>query len=262
MPKKSLLKYTIKYLKHRFCAVNTKGHGVHSPYLFQFLYSVLYNKNDYYIFSEIEKLRSDLQKDKRKIFIKDYGTGKDRKSTVAEIVRTSVQIPKYSKLLFKIIAHTKAQKILELGTSVGITTAYLASVSTASECITLEGSTEVLNIARENFNKLNIKNIATIEGDIDITLSSTLSTLGKVDFVFIDANHSSAAVLDYLEKCLPFLSENAIVVFDDIYWSDDMEQAWKAVKNHPGVRSTIDLFQMGIVFFNPVLNKKHYKVCY
>lgn len=262
MQKKNFLKFTIKYLQHRLCAVNTKGHGVHSPFIFQFLYSVLYNNNEYYIFSEIEKLRSDLLKDKRKIFIKDYGTGKDRNSTIAEIMRTSVQSPKYSKLLFRIISHIKARNILEFGTSAGITTSYLASVSSTSQCITLEGSPEIINIARNNFNRLNIKNIITIEGDINLTLPDALSKSGKLDFVYIDANHSSLAVQGYLEKCLPFLSENAIVVFDDIYWSDDMEQAWRTIKDHPKVTSTIDLFQMGIVFFNPVLNKKHYKVCY
>lgn len=262
MPKKNLLKYMIKYLQHRLCAVNTKGHGVHSPFIFQFLYSVVYNKHEYYIFSEIEKLRADLLKDKRKIFIKDYGTGQDRYSTVAGIVRSSVQSPKYSRLLFRIISHIKARNILELGTSAGITTAYLASVSSTSECITLEGSAEVLKIAGENFKKLNIGNIITIEGDISETLPEALLKSGKPDFVYVDANHSSAAVLSYLDQCLPYLSEKAIIVFDDIYWSDDMEQAWKVIKDHPKVTSTIDLFQMGIVFFNPVLNKKHYKVCY
>ncbi len=262
MPKKKLLKYTIKYLQHLLCAVNTKGHGVHSPSVFQFLYSVLYNKNEYYIFQEIDKLRNELLKDKRKVFIKDFGTGKDRFSTVGGIVRTSVQSPKYSKLLFRIISHTGARKILELGTSAGLTTAYLASVSSTSECITLEGSSEVLKIAGENFKKLNIKNIITIEGDINDTLPEALAKLSAIDFIFVDANHSSGAVLSYLDQCLPYLSANAVIVFDDIHWSDDMEQAWKVIKDHPKVTSTIDLFQMGIVFFNPVLNKKHYKVCY
>lgn len=256
------IKYIFKYFKHCLCAVNTKGHGVHSPYMYQFLYSVLYNKNDYYIFGEIEKLRTHLLKDKREIFIKDFGTGQDRNRTVSKIMHSSVQSPKYSKLLFRIICHIQAQKILELGTSLGITTSYLASTSSTSRCVTLEGSAEILNIAKENFNKLKIKNINAIEGDIKKTLSEVLLILEKMDFVFVDAHHSSVAVISYFEKCIPFLSKNAIMVFDDIYWSDDMELAWKVIKEHPKVTSSIDLFQMGIVFFNTDLNKKHYKVCY
>ncbi len=255
------LKCFLNYITHSITAVNTKGHGIHSPYVFQFVNSVFYNKNQYYAFEEIEKLRDDLLNDKRKVFINDLGTGSDRYSTVAAIARKSVQQKKYAQLLFRLVCHAQSKQILELGTSLGVTTAYLAS-ATKCKCVTLEGSPEIAKIAIENFNKLNLSNINLKEGNINNTLSVALQDLDKVDFVFVDANHSSSAVLEYFNQCLDRLTQNAIMVFDDIHWSADMEMAWNTIKNNSKVKSTIDTYQMGIVFFNPDLSKKHYKICY
>lgn len=255
------IKYLLNYIIHCFTAVNTKGHGVHSPFVFQFVNSVIYNKSQYYVFPEIEKLRSNLLNDKRKVFINDMGTGVDRYSSVSDITRKSVQQKKYAQLLFRLICHSQSKQILELGTSLGLTTAYLASASKC-KCLTLEGSPEIAKIAFENFKKLNLNNINLIQGNINNTLSVALKELEELDFVFVDANHSSQAVLGYFNQCLSSLSENAIMVFDDIHWSSDMEIAWNIIKDHPKVSSTIDLFQMGIVFFNINLHKKHYKICY
>ena len=84
----------------------------------------------------------------------------------------------------------------------------------------------------------------------------------EVDFVLIDANHQSKAVLNYFELIIQHSSTNTILVIDDIYWSDDMEVAWETIKNHPKVTTTIDLFQLGIVFLKHDLHKKHYKLYY
>lgn len=255
------LKFILKYITHCLTAVNTKGHGIHSPYVFQLVNSVFYNKNEYYVFDEIEKLRNDLLNDKRTVFINDFGTGADRHSKVSAIARKSVQRKKHAQLLFRLVCHAQSRHILELGTSLGVTTAYLASASKC-KCVTLEGSPEIAKIAVENFRHLGLTNINLMEGDINKTLPTALKELDKVDFVFVDANHSSAAVLDYFDQCVGCLAQNAIMVFDDIYWSGDMEMAWNTIKSHPKVKSTIDIHQMGIVFFNADLSNKHYKICY
>ena len=255
-------RFILKYICHFFSAYHTKGFGVHSPFIFQFLNNVIYDRNKFYVFDEIEKIRIELLQNKQTIFVKDFGTGSDRNRKVSEIARKSLKSPKYGQLLFRIIQNVCPENILELGTSLGITTAYLAANSSKSKCITLEGSPEIIEIARDNFEKLGCKNIQIIEGDINQTLELALNKLQTIDFAFIDANHSSQAVLHYFQQCLPFASSNTVMVFDDIYWSDDMEFAWKSIKNHPKVTSTIDLFQLGIVFFNPDLNKKHYKMYY
>ena len=256
------IRFAYKYLIHFFMANNTSGHGVHSPFCYQFTQSVLCNKSQFYIFQAIEELRSELKKDNRKLSITDFGTGTDKLKTVSEIASKSLKSAKYAQLLFKIANYFNSRDILELGTSLGITSSYLATSSTEIRFITLEGCSEILDIATENFNKLRINNIQSLHGNIDFTLKNALSKFEKLDLIFIDANHRFPQVYNYFELCLSKIHNSSVIIVDDIYWSEGMEKAWKMIKDHPLVSSTIDLFQLGIVFFNPDLNKNHYKMRY
>jgi predicted O-methyltransferase YrrM len=117
-------------------------------------------------------------------------------------------------------------------------------------------------IGKRKLQKLGLDNIQLVIGNIDVTFEKTLNEFDEVDFVFIDANHRSEAVLKYFEICLNKVHKNTVLVVDDIYWSADMESAWKQIKEYTQVCATIDLFQLGIVFFNTDLHKKHYKIRY
>lgn len=251
-----------KFIRHFFSARNTKGFGVHSPFMFQFIQSVLGERHYFYVFSEIEALRGELKKDKTTISITDYGTGVNRDSTVARIANKSTQSAKYGQLLFRIIRYFKAVDVLELGTSLGITTSYLASSSSSIKCVSMEGCPQITRVAERNFKKLNLNNIELVTGNIDSTLEEVLNKTEKLDVVFFDANHRSEAVLHYFDMCLSKVHNDTIFVVDDIYWSEDMEKAWQTIKAHSKVTSTVDIFQMGIVFFNSHLHKKHYKLHY
>ena len=256
------IRFLYSFFQHFLTARNTKGHGIHSPFLFQLVQYVIYDKSQYYVFSKIENLRENLKEDNRTVNIDDFGTGTSRVSNVKEIANRSLMPAKYAQMLFKIINFSKALNVLELGTSLGITTAYLASSSNEIHCVTLEGSSEIAGIAQENFKKLEINNTEIITGNIDQTISQALNKFDKLDFVFIDANHRLPAVYEYFEQCIEKTHHQSIIVVDDIHWSDEMEKAWNMMKNHPKVRSTFDLFHFGIVFFNHELNKNHYKMCY
>jgi len=251
-----------RYLLHCLTARNTHGFGVHSPFLFHFISFVVEEKNPYYIFSSIEKLRNNLIHDKTKIQIEDFGTGKNRTSTIETVVKKSVKPKKYGQLFFRIALHTKAQSILELGTSLGITTAYLAAASSQIRCTSMEGSKTLANLAKKIFQQLGLKNISLIEGNIDENLERVLENTPTFDLIYIDANHTSQAVTKYFEMCLEKVHAHSVILIDDIYWSPDMLKAWKFIKQHPKVTATIDLFETGIVFFDPNLYKKHYKVRY
>lgn len=252
----------LKFLRHFFTARHTKGYGVHSPYLFNFVRFVIRERNKYYLYDDIEKLRSQLLTDSRQIEVTDFGTGYNRSRKVSDIAAHSLLPAKHAQLLFRMVKHFKPVTILELGTSLGLSTAYMASNSSNCRCISLEGCPQTASIARENFSKLQLKNITIVEGDIDKTLLPVLAELNKLDFVFIDANHTSRALIMYFEACVRYVDRNTVMVFDDIHWSDDMEIAWNAIKKHEKVKSTIDLFRLGIVFFNTDLNKKDYKIRY
>ncbi|MDR3653802.1 MAG: class I SAM-dependent methyltransferase [Paludibacter sp.] len=251
-----------KFLVHFFSARNTKGFGVHSPFVFQFTDFVLVDKSIFYVFPEIEAIRSNLRRDKRIINIKDFGTGHDRTRKVSEIAKCSIKSAKYGQLLYRIANYLKARDILELGTSLGLTTLYLASSSNKIQCVSLEGCPQTANLAKENFDKLGFENIKTVVGNIDDTLPDVINEMEKLDMVFIDANHRYESVIQYFDICLHKAHDNTVIIIDDIYWSADMEKAWERIKEYPKVKTTIDLFQFGIVFFNPDLYKKHYKMRY
>lgn len=254
------IRFAIKYIIHFLTAHNSKGFGIHSPLLYQFTKYVIEEKNSFYCFSKIEQVRNELKKDNRKINIVDFGTGKDRISKIKSIAQKSLKPKKQAQLLYRVIQYFKFSQIVELGTSLGITTSYLAISSKTIHCTSFEGSPEIKNIAHEIFKKLEIENIHVIEGDINKTLPAFIVKTDKIDFVFFDANHQSKAVLNYFKICLSKIHNNSVFVIDDIYWSSDMESAWKTIKNDPKVTSTIDLFHIGIVFFNSDLTKKHYKI--
>ena len=258
----NLFRKIYKYIFHLLSARNSNGFGVHSPFIYNFTKFVLCEKCSFYIFPVIENLRSNLKKDFRVLNVKDFGTGIDRNSTISDIAKYSLKSKKQGQLLFRIAHYIKAQNVLELGTSLGVTTSYLASPSSKIKCVSLEGCPEIAQIAYQNFEKLGIKNIELIVGSIDETLETAINKFDILDLVFIDANHKSEAVLRYFELCLNKINKDSILIFDDIYWSSDMEMAWQIIKNHSLVTSTIDIFEMGIVFFNSNLNKTHYKMRY
>lgn len=250
------------YFIHILTARNSKGFGVHSPYLFQFTNYVLLEKNEFYVYNKIEKIRHKLLTDKRIINTTDFGTGKSKPKKVSLIAHSSLIQPKYGQLIFRTINYLKLTNLLELGTSLGISTAYIASTSSKAHCVTLEGCEHTANIAMNTFINLNLQNIQIITGNIDNTIHTALNEFNEIDFVFVDANHSYDATLKYFDIIVPKLSKNAVVIFDDIYWSNEMKHAWQVIKAKKQVTSTIDLFQIGICFFNPDLTKKNYKMLF
>jgi len=219
-------------------------------------------KNPYYKFDEIEKQRYRWKQDHSRIQKNDFGTGRSQSVRISKIASGSLCSPRKGKLLCRLINYLNLNSVLELGTSLGISTAYLVAGSKSRKCITLEGCENTSAIARQTFEALQLENIEMLTGNIDNTLHKALDKLPEFDFVYIDANHTLEATIRYFELILPKLSSNAVVVIDDIYWSKEMKMSWEHLKTNPKVTSTFDLFHFGIIFLNPDLNKKHYKLFY
>jgi predicted O-methyltransferase YrrM len=252
-----------KYLHYYLTASNGKGHGVHSPFVFDFIKNVLNDKKKYESYNAIEALRKDLKKDDTTIDVRDFGAGSlsvpSRQKKVRDIARAFLKPQKYAQLLFRIAQYYKPATAIELGTSLGITTAYLAAAS--PKVYTMEGSAEVAAIAGNNFNILGYNNTEIIEGNFDITLPLLLSKLQKVHLAFIDGNHRKIPTLNYFDQLLNHSTESTILIFDDIHWSADMEAAWEEIKSHPEVTLTIDLFFIGLVFFKKDFrSKQHFTI--
>jgi predicted O-methyltransferase YrrM len=245
-----------RYLKYLLSAKT--AHGIHSPFVFQLYNEVICQKGSYYPFDKIEYLRKKLLASKKKIEVTDFGTGKSGERTIKEITERSLKHAKYAQLLFRLAYHFKPNIVLELGTSFGITTCYLGSAIPNGRVITIEGSSEIMKKAKQNFLELGLKNIETIIGNFDDVLPSVIDSLPILDFIFIDGNHRKDSLLRYFLLCLEKAHNHSVFVFDDIHWSEEMEEAWEEVKAHPKVNVTLDLFFLGIVFLRMEQAKEHF----
>ncbi len=249
----SPLQLGFRYIRYYLTASNGKGHGVHSPFVYAFISQVLNDDRNFYAYSGIEIQRELLLHDKGSLLVDDFGAGsRVRKQSVRrikDIASSSLKPRKFGQLLFRIVDHYAPEHILELGTSLGITTAYLSSAKASSKVVTMEGASAVAEKARGYFAKLGLQNITLIEGNFDETLQPALVKMGKVDLAFVDGNHRYEPTLRYYRAMLPFLHEYSILIFDDIHWSREMEQVWEEIKEDPAVTLSIDLFFIGIVFF-------------
>jgi predicted O-methyltransferase YrrM len=240
----------------RYWLRSGNAHGLHSPFIFGLYTTVICHSGGFKAFGPIEARRRELLKNTQRIAVTDFGAGSQvagaggKQRRVCDIARHAAKSPRLAQLLFRLVNHFQPATILELGTSLGLTTAYLAAVDSRSQVITFEGCPSTATVARETFAQLQLRNVELVMGNLDQTLPATLTELTKpVDFVFFDGNHRYEPTLRYFEQCLSKAHENSVFVLDDIHWSAEMEQAWEAIKAHPAVTVTVDLFYVGLVFF-------------
>jgi predicted O-methyltransferase YrrM len=256
-----------KYFQYLLKASNGKGHGIHSPFVFEFVTKIMNDKKQYDCYAPVEQLRKQLKKDQTMLAIDDFGAGShsntQKQRSVSYIARTSLKPKKYSQLLFRIVRFYKPETILELGASFGITSSYLASGNASANVITMEGAKSIAAVAENNFKKLAIHNIKLIKGNFDETLPALLARVATIDLAFIDGNHRKEPTINYFTQLLPKLNDYSILIFDDIHWSKEMEEAWSIIRAHTSVTLTIDLFFIGIVFFRKEhREKEHFIIRY
>ncbi|MCC7233421.1 MAG: class I SAM-dependent methyltransferase [Bacteroidia bacterium] len=242
-------------------------HDVHSPFVFNLFNTIIRDRTPYYIYERIESLRSGYLLDERGITVMDFGTGGGEKGVsrtmkIQSIARRYLQSGSFAQLLFRMVNHYRPDVILELGTSLGITTMYLAAPHRNSRVITLEGCPATAELARSSFEKMHFKNIELFTGPFSNTLPAILSREKLIDFAYLDGNHRLQATLDYFNFIKPLLHEDSIVVLDDIHWSREMTRAWNLLKNDPGISITIDLYKMGIIFFRKGITRQHFTLRY
>jgi predicted O-methyltransferase YrrM len=242
-----------KYLSYYLTASNGKGHGIHPPFIYDFVTNVLNDKKDYPAYHIVEQLRQYLLEKQSVIEIADFGAGSAIKASnqrsISSITKNAAKPKKLAQLIHRIVKHYGCTNIIELGTSLGISSSYMAMANEFGRVITCEGSPSIATIAKENFKKLFIQNITLLEGEFNTSYKKALEEMSTIDLLFIDGNHRYEPTIDYFNKALPHLHNDSIIIFDDIHWSTEMENAWSETKKHTAISETIDLFFIGIAFF-------------
>ncbi|MEZ0538768.1 O-methyltransferase [Fibrella arboris] len=251
------------YLRYLWRAGNL--HGLHSPFVYALYRDVLRPKHAAPPGTlPIEALRSALLRSDKTISVTDLGAGSRQSAGnlrhLATIARHAQKPARYAWLLHRLVLHFQARHVLELGTSLGLTTAYLANAvsQTGGQLYSFEGCPNTATLARTHLDQLGYPAVKLVVGNLDETLAETVASLPVIDLVFFDANHRYTPTVQYFMTCLPHIHNDTLFIFDDIHWSEEMEQAWETIKGHPRVQVTIDLFGVGLVFFRREQPKQHF----
>ncbi len=258
--------FRIKYLRYLLFSRHLRGHGIHSPFVFDLVSRVFRNKIDPDVVLMIENIRKKNAYDKRIISVLDFGAGSSKMKSslrkVSDIVRYSAVPGKYGVLLCRLAKEFGKPDIVEFGTSAGISTMYLAASCPDSTVYSIEGCPATAEIARENFISAGIGNINLLTGSFDEKLPELLTKPVRPGLVFIDGNHRKEPTINYLRQMAGLSCSKTIIIIDDIHSSDEMEEAWSFIKNHEKVTLTVDIFRMGFVFFREGLSHFNYVIRY
>lgn len=250
----------------RYLVNSGSRHSVHSPFVYQLVDKVFRNRNNNQAFQEINALRRKLQNKTQVIEITDFGSAAKNKpythrfERVSSIARNSSVNEKYGRLLYRLIEYFKPQTIIELGTSLGISTLYLALANPDAHVFTVEGCTTKSEQAENNFKTMHVSNIEQHIGRFDLVLPDLVKQLRKIDFAFIDGHHTYEATTENFKTLLGIAHNDTVFVFDDIHWSAEMQRAWIEITDHERVTASIDIYRMGIVFLRKELSRQKFVI--
>jgi predicted O-methyltransferase YrrM len=256
----------LKLINYVLFSHHGRGHGIHSPFVFNLISNVFRNKTDPAIVLTLENIRKKKLSDNRTLTVLDLGAGSSRMKTdtrkVSEIARYSSVPRKYGIFLLNMAAEFGNTVIVEFGTSIGISTMYLASGCPEAVVYTMEGCPETAGIARESFNEAGLSNIKLLQGSFDELLPDIKGMDIKPGLVFIDGNHREEPLLKYFSEMAEISDDKTVIIVDDIHTSSEMERAWEKIKKHDNVSFTVDIFRMGIIFFRKGINHNDYIIRY
>lgn len=235
---------------------------MHSPFVYQLFTEVIKPDKQFAIFENIEAIRYEMAASNLEIDFTDFGAGGQknafRKRKLSEVVNSAAKKPHVARLLFRLSEFWQAKNIVELGTSLGLSTLYLSGPRRTNKVTTFEGCPNTAKFAAENFQKLGRKDIEIVVGNIDQTLANEIGRIRAIDMAFMDANHRYQPTVNYFNLLAGKATENSLFILDDIHWSLEMEQAWEQIKTDPRVTITVDLFHIGLVFFRKGQAKQHF----
>lgn len=254
-------KIILKYLNYRLTSYTE--HDLHSPFLFNFYMELIKNNFIFSDFEGLNLLRKKVESNTSIIEVSDFGAGSKKlisnKRVVSKIAKHGIASKKQAEFLYRFINKFKPESIIELGTSIGLTSLYLAKAASKATLYTIEGCPNLHQHSKDFFSEEKQYNIESICGNFDVEFPKLLSKLPHIDVLYIDGNHAYEPTMKYFNLALEKITPNSIIIFDDIYWSEGMQKAWAEICNHHKVTLSLDLFYFGIVFFRTEnKNKEHF----
>lgn len=250
----------LSYLK--WLPASFRLHGIHSPQIFDFQHHCLLANTPPAIREELFRFRESVYNDHTMLEVTDHGAGSrvftDGKRSVSEMAKSAGSTQKRTELLYRICKYLNPKNVLELGTSTGLATHALARAQPNANIVTVEGSGAIHQRTASHLDKAGVQNVELINSTFHEFLDQP--DLPDFDLIFIDGHHQGEATIAYWQKCLELANEETLFIFDDIYWSRDMTEAWKIICKDERSTAVVDTFFWGLVFIDPRLHKQVYNI--
>ncbi len=243
-------------------------HSVHSPFVYKLTDEVINDKREQAAFKKINAVRENLLKNQQLIKSTEFARNRDSSDisqqvrSIGSITRESAISEKYGRLLYRLAAYFKPETVIELGTSFGLGTMYLAMANPNSKVVTIDACTIKSEQAEAGFKSLGINNIEQHIGLFESVLPGLIKKEGKLDFAFFDRNHFSGEIISCYESLLTISHNDTVFVFHEIHSSDEMEKTWEQICQYNKVTVSIDLFGLGVVFLRKELSRQRFVIRY
>ena len=246
----------------KFLRQSKNQHGVHSPFVYELVTRCFKDRKKYSAYRILKAYRKALHGDSSAIEVVDKGQGsrifKDPTRKISAIHKKVGMKKNRQKLLFRIAKYLECETILEFGTSLGLGTLPLALSNEFTFVHTVEACGNTAKTAENYFSKFGLSNIKVHQQTFKEFLPTNPKE--KYDLIFIDGDHNGERTVGYFHSLLAHVHNNSVIIFDDIYWSQAMTEAWENIRSDGRVTVSIDTFQWGLVFFRKELTKQHFVI--
>jgi predicted O-methyltransferase YrrM len=199
-------------------------------------------------FRDVEAVRSILYANQ------DLVQGIDAPLPIGVHARRTCITPHQGALLHGLVYFSSAQRVLELGTGLGLSGLYVARALLDNfpvrTClfITIEHNRQFATIADDNFHQLGLNDFVHVEdGAIEAELPAALDQLSPVQLAYLEGDHDGDKTLRYVSQIKARMRPGGLIVLGDIRWSPGMARAWQTIQQMPRVAATVDLWAWGIV---------------
>ncbi|MDR0795506.1 MAG: hypothetical protein LBE79_05540 [Tannerella sp.] len=230
-----------------------KGYGVHSPFVFDFITFVIEEKYAYYAYRDISRVKLQMIQNNR--FVSYRGK---KVSTENSLRRFGISTQE-GEFLFRLTNYLQPRKILSTGSSMGLTSLYLTRYSSNVQCITLENEPGFAQVASQVLNREANQALHILTGNYPETIRDAIVQLQQIDCLYIGKDVSIQDWAIIFEQCLPFIHDTFFCVMAGIRSSHEKLYYWKQFLQHPRITVVIDMFDLGLLFFQPKLHKRVYQ---
>lgn len=160
-------------------------------------------------------------------YLKDYD--------LSWLATISSVTPSQGRFLYRLARLLRPSVVLELGTCVGFSAAYLATAikdgGIGGHVHTVEGGPERVRWAARTLRSLGLDDVATISHlRHEVAIVDFVPRIGPVDLAFVDSDHIRERTLAYFDALRSCVSLSGVIVFDDIDWSASMRRGWAEIR--------------------------------